>query len=449
MRKTTKLLVTACALTLFSVSLKAQYLRTSYFMKGSPERLQLNPAMRPSGGYVMIPAIGSLNASVSSNSLRVKDVFDIIDSGEDFYRNDKSFNRLKNHNRFNADVNTDIISFGFYKGKGFWNFNIGARVGIDGSIPKEMVRYARELDELSLIDWIGNEYLIENQSLNANAYVEVGAGYSRPIGDKLVVGGKLKMLLGAGNVNMEINRLRLKEGGTYSTIESRGVLNVSMKGMALETYRDEETGMDYVDDVDFDKFGIAGYGFGVDLGATYQLNDRLTLSAAVTDLGFIAWDKNSTTTAKADREVTYDYGDVYNSLFDGDLIDFKLPGFEIEGKKSRTTTLASTMVLGAEYSFLDDKLSAGVLSTTRFCEPKTLTEVTLSANYRPKKWINASLSYSVIQSDMQTFGLGLKLGPVFLGTDYMYLGDSSGSKAVNAYLGICVPLGGGKKKKSE
>ena len=49
----------------------------------------------------------------------------------------------------------------------------------------------------------------------------------------------------------------------------------------------------YIDDIDFDagKIGIAGYGFGIDLGASYKILDNLTVSASILDLGFISWQK--------------------------------------------------------------------------------------------------------------------------------------------------------------
>ena len=56
--------------------------------------------------------------------------------------------------------------------------------------------------------------------------------------------------------------------------------------------------------------------------------------------------------------------------------------------ESRTSLVwHSTVVVGAEYGFFENKLGVGVLSTTRFVQPKTLTEVTFSANYRPKSWL--------------------------------------------------------------
>lgn len=52
---------------------------------------------------------------------------------------------------------------------------------------------------------------------------------------------------------------------------------------------------------------------------------------------------------------------------------------------------------------------------------------------------------SAIQSAGKSFGLGLKLGPLFVGTDYMFLGKNSNS--VNGFVGVSIPLGGRKASK--
>ena len=59
--------------------------------------------------------------------------------------------------------------------------------------------------------------------------------------------------------------------------------------------------------------------------------------------------------------------------------------------------------------------------------------------------VNVALSYSAIQSAGKSFGLGLKLGPLFVGTDYMFLGKNSNS--VNGFVGVSIPLGGRKASK--
>ena len=138
--------------------------------------------------------------------------------------------------------------------------------------------------------------------------------------------------------------------------------------------------------------------------------------------------------------------DYMKIVTDGDVLNYDMLQMEVsDAKESRKSRLASTLVLGAEYGFFNNKLAVGVLSTTRFVQPDALTELTFSANYRPKSWFNVALSYSAIQSAGKSFGLGLKLGPLFVGTDYMFLGKNSNS--VNGFVGVSIPLGGRKASK--
>ena len=432
------LLLGICISLLVPTALQAQYLRSSYFMEGSSTRMQLNPALQPKRGYVNIPGIGSVTAEVSTNSLGIQDVIDVFDSDGEFYNNDKFYNRLKGMNEVNISANTDVISFGFYKGKGFWSFNVGARADVDATIPKTMFDYLRAIDAENFSWGSGKTFNIQNEKLRLNAYIEVGAGYSRAINERLTIGGKAKLLLGAGNINLKINQLHLsgKEAGIDSEFQiiSDAYLEASAKGLELE----EENG--YITDLDYNSFGISGYGAGIDLGASYQLMKNLTLSAAILDLGFISWGKSNSQVAESRKNTTIDK-DNYDTS--SDVLDFELYGLQKKENKSRTTSLSPTMVIGGEYGLLNNKLGLGLLSTTRFGQLKTYSELTLSANYRPNTLINATLSYSMLQGG-ETFGIAFKVGPLMLGTDYMYFGNNS--KHVNAFIGLSIPLG--KKTKT-
>ncbi|MCS3195117.1 DUF5723 family protein [Bacteroides thetaiotaomicron] len=490
----------------FVLPANAQFLRTSYFMEGTHYRQQLNPALIPTQGYFNIPVLGSVNATVGSTSLGYQDIIDIIDDSDNFYSNPDFLSRLKDKNNLNVNVSTEILSAGWYKGKNFWSFNVGVRADIGASLTRSMFTFLNEMDALE-DNWRNSNYDISGQKLDINAYGEVGLGYARQINNRLTVGGKVKVLLGIGNMNLKINNVmmnanlpsdarinQLQDQNYLSGLDAAGItrlkseiesyhanLNVdahlesSFKGLELV----QEDGQDYISDFDFDsgKLGIAGYGFGIDLGASYKIMDNLTVSASVLDLGFISWTKGATKIASANPEsinmkgTSYvngiDPNDIPNSITaiqnnitrlqadadgymnrvnGGDVLDYEMLQLQTEeAHKSRKSSLASTVVVGAEYGFFENKLGVGVLSTTRFVQPKTLTEVTFSANYRPKSWLNVALSYSAIQSAGKSFGLGLKLGPVFLGTDYMFLGKNTNS--VSGFVGISVPLGGKKSSK--
>lgn len=423
---------------------QAQFLRTSYFMDGAVNRVQLNPALQPTKGYFNIPLVGAFNLSASSDVLGMQDIYDIIDENDDFLTNEKLFQNLKVDNQLNVSLNTDILSFGFYKGKSFWTFNVGLRADVDASIPKTMFEYMRDTEED--FSWDNADYDIRGQKMNVNAYTEVGLGYSRTINDRLTVGAKLKFLAGVGNLNLNVNQIAISghEDGINSryTIKTDAHLESSFKGMDLTNNEDGT-----IDDLEFDNYGIAGYGGAIDLGATYRIFKGLTVSAAILDLGFISWSKDATVTAVANRDVVYDQDsyDEFTQLTEGGdiLLDFDLLGLREEEGKAHTTNLTSTLVLGAEYGLLNNKVGFGVLYTSRFGKLRTMSELTLSANLRPKNWFNATVSYSMIQSLGKSFGVALKLGPLMVGTDYMFFG--SNTKSANAYLGISIPMGGKKR----
>ncbi len=448
-----KKLLLAAAVGLTILPAQAQYLRTTYFMDNVGSSLLMNPATQPDRGYVYFPVLGSLNVGLTTNGIGVKDGLDCFDTGEDFYNNDELFSRLKDVNKLSASVGFDLISFGFYKGKGFWTFNIGQRMDIDITAPKSMfefVRDAHDLNDASDILNVGSLPEVRDERVMLNNYTEIAVGHSRAINEKLTVGAKVKALLGGANAEAYVERISVKVNREQqsATIESVGSFTGSMSGLEVteEHYQDGDS---YIDGVELDSYGIAGYGAGIDLGATYKLNNRLTLSASLLDLGFIAWGKEHSINAISDNRKTYDLtgNGVYeftDRVSNGDIVDFPLFGLKknVE-KKGRTTSLPTTLTVGAEYEVIKNRFSVGALFTNRWGMLHTLTELTLSANYRPNRMFALSGSYSVIQSGGKTFGAAIKLGPLFVGTDYLFLGENT--KSVNAMVGLSFGIGKSRK----
>ncbi len=428
----------------------SQGLRTSYFMDNVPARLKMNPALQPARGFFNLPAIGALGLSFSSNKLSIDDFTDIIENKNGFLNSDAFLNRLENKNNLNIDLTTDIISFGLYSGKGFWTVNLGVRTIVSASIPKSMFEFARYANvEPDYESGLNTMYDIRDMELHANIFTEVGLGYSRPITQNLTFGGRVKVLVGLGNLDAKIDQIyanvNTDDVSTYQSwkVKTKGRLETSMKG--LEFDYDSENG--YINDIDFDTPGVSGFGLGLDLGASYKLFNCISLSAAILDLGFIKWEKSATTIATTDSE--HDYGDFVNvdpddtdSYESGNVFDYDLLQLQVEDKtKSRKTKLRSTLNLGAEYTLLNNKLGVGILSSTQFTQPESYSELTVSANYRPKNWFGLTLSYSFLHSDFETVGFGVKLGPVFLGSDYIMTKAPGSANRANAYVGVSLPLG--------
>ena len=446
---------------------QAQYLRSSYFMEGTSARLQLNPGLQPTRGYFNIPVIGSLNVSASSNVLGTSDIIDVLDSKNSLYSNDKLFDKLlQSDNRLNVNLNTDILSFGWYRGKGFWTFNVGLRTDIGASLAKDMFSMMRNMKGFALEDMAGTtaNYDLSNQSVNVKAYAEVGLGYSRRITEKLTVGARVKVLLGLARAEANINKFNVDldlpnlnaTGGEVSPSDWYGKgYSYTADANVLTTLKGG--GMTFNEDGKINKFdmkledmGISGTGFGIDLGASYKIWDNLTVSASVLDLGFLNWKESETTvaTVTGNENVTIDENN-YDRYIGGDFLsverfDFKKGSTENVKNKTR---LYSTVLIAGEYGLLNNKLSVEAMYTARFVEPKTLNELTFSATLRPANWLNAAISYSPILASGKSIGVAVKLGPLFVGTDYMFLGRNS--KTVNGFVGISLPLGGKPSASSE
>lgn len=444
------------------MAVHAQFLRTSYFLDGTSYRQQLNPALMPERGYINIPVIGALNATLTSSSLGMQDVMDIIENSSDgdYFMSNDFLNRLDNQNNLSVNLSTDILSVGWYKGKNFWSFNVGLRNDIGISIPRNTFEFMRKMRSLE-DNPAGYGNLNEQfggQNLHINSFAEVGVGFARSINSRLTVGGKVKMLLGIGNMELNVNDVQVNsnvtgwdmDGGYMDPSQVSGSASIRVDA-SLESSSKlldlPQSGTGYIDEIEFGSFGFAGYGAAIDLGVSYRLLDKLTLSASVLDLGFLKWSKGNTTVATARTDQSYgpeNIGDFIHVVNSGEVLNFDMLQLteDKEAAKGRATGVSPTLTVGAEYALLNDWLIVGALYTGRFVDPETVNELTLSANVRPSSFFNFGLSYSLLQGAGKTFGLALKLGTFFIGTDYMCFGKNT--RNVNAYLGISIPLGARK-----
>ena len=445
----------------------AQYLRTSYFMDGAQYRLQLNPAMTPTKGFIHLPGISHTNAAVRSNTLGLGDVFDIIKNADDadYYASDRFMNNLKVENYALINAGTDIFAAGWWQGeKTFWTIGFGVKADGEMVVRPGLFSFLRDMKGMESNDYSNYESDWGKQELNVNAYSEIALGYTRCFSDRFSAGVRVKALLGLGNANLKINKAVVKtnlEGidpdidwttaspdeflharGTAS-VDVDATLESSMEGLAYETSR-----RGYIDDLKYETshMGIAGFGAGFDIGVTGRVTDELTLSASLLDMGFIKWSRGCTQSAKSNTDdLDFDsnrpgdmtrFRDVVSNArtLNMDLLRLRLD----EEVLSRTTHLTPSMVLGADYTLLEEKLRLGVLYTNYFAHLRNEGEMTLSVNYTPSKLIGLTASYSPLLCGGKSFGFAFKLGPLFLGTDYMYLGKDT--KCCNALVGLSIPL---------
>ena len=460
------LLVTLAVLSLTG---QAQLLRTSYFMEGAQYRLQLNPALVPTRGYVHLPGVGNTGASFYSNAFGLQDVIDILSNEEDadYFASDSFMGRLKDDNHAMASVGSDIIAAGWWHDeKSFMSVNLGVKVNGNFKAPRALFSFMREMRGMTTNDYSNYIRSIGNEEVNLTAYTEIGFGYTRLVNDRLTIGGRIKGLLGLANMHLTVHDATVKTnlqglspdynwtfGDPTELLEAEGTasidvnadLETSVEGLELLT-----NGKSYIDEIKFKakNMGVSGYGAAVDFGISYKATQQLTLSASIADLGFLCWSKGCTQVAHSNtQDLQFNSESLGDLARFADVISSSSPvntdilrlTIDEQGVKSRTTRLASTISVGADYALQGDKVSLGALYTHHGDDIQAQDEVTLSVNLHPSSLVDVSVSYSPLLCGGKSAGVALRVGPVFLGTDYIYTGRNT--RSCNALAGVSIPLG--------
>jgi hypothetical protein len=265
-----------------SLSAFAQSAHSSYFLENMTYRQNMNPAFAPDFNYVNIPALGGLQLGMNSNvglgSFLFPQNDEMVTGLNSSISPDEFLGKLNKNNIMELDLRINILSFGFAQWGGFNTFSVSTRSNVGAYLPYELFEFAK----IGQIDGAPTEYDINNIRVNTSNYAEIALGHSRNITDRLSVGAKLKVLAGILNTDAEISNLNVYMSGEKWQIKESGKI-FSSNSMNVKFKENGE-----IDNFST-SFGVDGFGLGLDLGASYKLLDNLTLSAAITDIGFISW----------------------------------------------------------------------------------------------------------------------------------------------------------------
>lgn len=405
MKLNKKLYIAAIALVSSVVSV-AQNTQSGYFLDCYTYRYQMNPAMANDKNFVSMPGLGNVNIDIKGN-LGLKDVLYNIDGRTSLFVNPgisaaEVMSNIKDVNKLNADVKLNVLSAGFKAFGGYNTVSINARVMAGTRLPKAFFSLAKE-------GITNTTYDITDLGARARAYVDLGLGHSRDINDEWRVGGTLKFIVGAGDVTAKFDRATLTLGEDSWQVQADGKLDASIKELKYKTKVNDNTGHRYVNGIDMDYSGVSGFGMGLDLGAVYSpaaLPDW-KFSVALLDLGFISWNCDNVASTNglksfSTADYTFNVSDDASNSFSNEwdkLKDDLSAIYELEDMGdtgSRTTMLGATLNIGAEYQFpLYNKLSFGLLNTTRIDGDYSWTDFRLSANVAPVKIFSAGISGAV------------------------------------------------------
>ena len=393
------------AMILLPTALRAQDLSSGYFVEDYTYRYQMNPAFGNSQNFISMPALGNLNVGLHGN-LGISDVLYNVDGKTTTFMNPKlsSDEVLKNINDVNRIGTLDkigILSAGFKAFGGYNTVSINAVADVSVKVPGEMFNLLK--------NGVANKtYDLGDLRASGVAYGEIAFGHSRQVMKGLRVGATLKFMLGGGYMDAHMRNANLVLGENEWTVTTDADMRSSVKGLTYKTKVNDRTGHRYVNGIDVDGTGLNGFGMALDLGAVYETPVKgLTVSLALLDLGFISWNNDMLATTNGEKTFTTDkytfnadddapnsFSKEWDRLRDDFSAIYELDDMGDQG--GRTSMPHATLNIGVQYALpMYNKITFGLLNTTRLAGDFTTTDFRLSANIAPCRIFSGGVNLGV------------------------------------------------------
>lgn len=421
-------------------------------MENVPQRLYLNPAFKPKANVnIGFPVISSFYFDHLNSTFTPSNLFE-TNNGATTLTIDRFKNKIRNNNYFGATAKIDLFSFGFQVEKNYFSFNVTENLFA-------RINLSRGFLELPLygnadFDHHNGEIDMSRTGINFSHYREFGFGWQREISDKLSVGAKLKFLAGKSNVWTRRNSFKLQTNPDNYDWTVSGEFDLRSSGFDTASSINSGSPSKYL-------FNGSNKGLAIDLGGTYQLTEKINLNASIVDLGFIRWKSDNFNVKTNDASFTFTGLDLTEVVFapdsvSGDSLDAAFNrlrdaaenelGYS-EDRNPYTKMLLARIHLGGTYQVYEGKNSegkAGILLQSEIYNRRLRPSLTLSYNQSLGRWMNASVSYSMINRGFNNLGLGLSLnlGPVqlyaavdnILATRLTAFKDSSGNQLETQFV---------------
>ena len=442
MGKTRRYYVTV-VLALFAATLTAQEVSPVDFMRYNPYQMNANPATDLPYQSVMSILIGNIGLDMQNTTLRYDNLFEFDAQGRPAMVNLRQFaDSMEEENFMGFNANWDLFTLYKRLNKGMLTINYGIQAQGD----------ARYNDGLFKLLGYGNGAFVGEDNpamvdlkLNAMAYQELAVGYQYNLTEQLSVGGRAKLLFGLFDVKTEaFNAAIYTDPDSYALrIQESVAMRLAMPNVVYA----DGSGHLKTDG----RFGLGELfrnpGLALDLGAEYRINPQFSLVAAVHDLGFIHWGKNSIDVKGQINNAGqfYDNGDflfeglnvdelqliISDDWYRGEFLDTLQHYFQLQFDPllSYTTALNTNLLLRGNYDLdAHNRFSA----QAQGCFLKSGFRPAFTVAYSGSFWdnFNVCVSYTAMPESYDNIGLGLS---AMIETCNIYL-------TTNNLLGVFKPL---------
>ncbi len=429
-------------LLLFSVLVNSAFAQglTMYNMDMIPQSTRTNPGIMPKAKFHLgLPVLSYIDLGLVNNGFVLSDYI-----SNNTITSDKMLSKLETDNYISLNLNLDLISFGFKVGKkNYFSFNATEKIAFNFDYSKNFMTLLNK----GTAPFIGQTVSMVGTGLKFTHYREFGIGYTREWNDKLTVGLKLKLLQGLSNFTSEELDISLTTNEEDYALTATSTIGLRTAGLAFLTDSNSTfSPSGYM--ANFENLGAA-----IDLGANYTINDKISASFSATDLGVIQWKTDARRYYNNKAEFTWNGLDIMKYMSDTNktaytknLSDSLTNIFGLKKQNyAYSTNLVGNIYVGGQYKF-NKWFNLGLLFHGQLFAGNLYPSYTALGGMNLSRWVQASVSYSVVNRSYNNVGaaLALNLGPVQIymaGDNVLGFSQLDYAKTLNLRLGVNIMTG--------
>ncbi len=371
---------------------------------------------------------------------------------------DRGLAKIKDLTFIKSDIKVETFNIGYRMNK--LQFGISHAVRFHSTFD-----FPRELAEMA---FNGNSQYIDQTvevgpGLDVSLFGELALHGAYQLTEKLSIGGRLKFLSGVANFSTGKNSMSIYTDPDYYQLTATTDYQVNAAGefVSLNIVTDADSS-DFDLQTNGDQFSAGKLffggspGFAIDLGAEYQVNDKIKIGFSALDLGAISWNKNPTNYT-SNGEFTFEGINADEVFFGEDSLAFddvldtlvgKL-GFE-ESKEKYSTGITPKFYLSGTYD-VSKMITVGGVIYGEVLRGRFRPALGVSSQFHIGKVLDVGAMYSIRNNSFANLGvnLGLTLGPVqfFTVTDNLIsVFKPFDTKNVNFRAGFNIALSKKKNK---
>ncbi len=429
------------------------YGQQTYTLKFLPQLQQSQwvNASNQSDAHVTVglPVISGTSFYIFNSGFTYNDLFSRVNDSTVGIHPGTFIDKLKKKNVVNLGAEVSLLSASVAFDDLIVGFSVNDKVDFRFTYPKDLLGLA----------WYGNgAYIgktvnIGDFGLKASWYREYALHGTKQFG-RFTVGASPKLLFGKTNINTKSSNLSIHTAEDYYAITATTDLDVQTSGFSDSADKAQGTpsGSEYV-------FNTKNAGLGLDLGVSYQVNEKITVSGGINNLGYINWKSNIHNYKASSNSFTFDGFDLSNFI-QGDSSAFStdqyldsvknLVDFDKSTEAYKTSLPVEFFAMG-NYKF-NNKHALGAQLSAQGYNKKFIFSTTFCYQLTLGKHFTGALSYTMKTNS--AFNIGGALIARFAGMQWYLSTDNwwasvapLKSKNMNLNMGVNLVFGDRVKKK--